>query len=94
MTLPNSDDIGEIEDLCLESVETYPAMYCVNKFVECFESRCQPLPRKMSKAKVQAFLATKEKHCISLGLAAEIGYWPFDALAFNEVKDFILKIAT
>ena len=114
--LPGRNRPGELEDLCLEAVESDPAMRCVGNYYSCLrlsykivrhaqrmrrslrflsEVRGQEyaLPRKLSKAKVQTFLASRQEVALSLGIAAEKGYWPLDAVCFEELKGFLRAFA-
>jgi hypothetical protein len=86
--LPDNYSPGSIEDLCLKLVEKLEAMNCVNTFIECTNKLDDP-PRKTSKAKVQAFLATKNDIAYALGRAAEKGYWDFDSTYLNDLKSFL-----
>lgn len=89
--LPEPDSPGSLEDLCLKAVADHPAMTCVDKFFECLKKRGLCLPDNMSKAKVQAFLASKHRP-LRLGEAAEAGYWPLDHQVFQPVKDIIARL--
>jgi len=93
LILPGADKPGALEDLCLQAVRGDPAMHCVNQYFKCLEGKGFSLPRNMSKAKVQVFLASKPK-ALRLGEAAEAGFWPWDAKSFEHVKDFLQKLFT
>jgi hypothetical protein len=90
--LPAGDKRGMLEDLCLEAVATDPSLPCVEQYFECLAGSGISLPRNMSKAKAQAFLASREKAGLRLGEAAEAGYWPWEATAFQQIRDFLQKI--
>jgi hypothetical protein len=77
-----------IEDLCLKSVESHPAIRCIEPFADCISKLPKP-PKNMSKAKVQAFLAAQPEIVNSLGLGAQNNYWDFDSSAFDELKAFL-----
>ena len=77
-----------LEDLCLKSVESNPAMSCVNQFVDCISKLPSP-PTNMSKTKVQTFLAAQPEIVASLGIGAQKNYWDFDSSAFDELKTFL-----
>jgi hypothetical protein len=61
MILPNSDESGMLEDLCLASVADDPAMDCVDDYMSCLEDKLdeEEFPRNPSKARVRVFLASK-----------------------------------
>ncbi|MHC4478979.1 MAG: DUF3226 domain-containing protein [Planctomycetota bacterium] len=77
-----------LEDLCLKSVESHPAMTCVGDFVSCVE-RLEAGPKNKSKARVQAFLAAQPEIASSLGVGAQKGYWDFESPALDELKRFL-----
>ena len=52
-----------------------------------------PLPKNMSKAKVQVFLGSRKEAGKRLGEAAHAGYWPFGDNAFRPMKDFLQQIS-
>ncbi len=60
MILPDGETPGMLEDLCLRSVAEDPAMSCVDEYFRCLEGWLQELPRNPSKARVRAFLASRE----------------------------------
>lgn len=80
-----------LEDLCLKSVETHPAMKCVNEFVTCV-SALKSTPRNMSKAKAQTFLAAQPDIVNSVGLGAQKNYWDFESSVLDELKDFLQNL--
>jgi hypothetical protein len=94
LILPEVDKPGMLEDLCLRAIAQDPAMLCVEQYFECLQQAGLSLPDNMSKAKVQAFLASRRKAGLRLGEAAEKGYWPWDAEAFERVKDFLQQIGS
>ncbi len=93
MILPGNNMLGMLEDLCLKSVESDPAMSCVAQYFQCLEQK-DSMPNNVSKAKVQAFLASRPKAGLLLGQAAEKGYWSWENTAFEEVKNFLQEIVS
>ena len=87
-------ETGALEDVCLASVAEDPAMACVESYFGCIERSELDGPKEkwMSKAKVHAFLSSREDPALRLGEAAERGVWPFDAPAFDPLKS-VLRIA-
>jgi len=94
MILPEESAPGMLEDLCLKAVVQDPAMLCVEQYFECLQQEELPLPDNTSKAKVQVFLASRRKAGLRLGEAAQVGYWPWDGKAFEQVRDFLQKIGS
>ena len=92
MILP-SDSPGMLESVCLKSIESDPAMVCVDHYFDCLRTTCQIEPTNIYKAKVQAFLASRRKVGLDLRLAAKAGYWPFDHDIFGPIKNFLKIIA-
>lgn len=89
MILPNGEDPGMLEDLCLAAVANNPAMPCVEEYFDCVQKQADSLPRNMSKAKIHTFLSSKTDPDKRLGEAAQAGYWPWNNPAFNQIKQFL-----
>jgi hypothetical protein len=89
--LPCMQKAGMLENVCLSSVQGDPAMRCVERFLECLSELKLPC-QNPAKARVQAFLASREEPGKRLGEAAEAGYWRWDAPAFAELTAFLKAI--
>jgi hypothetical protein len=50
------------------------------------------MPSAPSSEKVNAFLSSRYKPRLDLGIAAKAGYWNFDHSAFKEIKDFLRSL--
>jgi hypothetical protein len=87
------DSPGMLESICLKSIESDPAMGCVDNYFECLKTTCQIEPKNIHKAKVQVFLASREKVGLDLRRAAQAGYWKFDHDVFAPVRDFLSQVA-
>lgn len=94
MILPEEDMPGMLEDLCLRAVTQDLAMPCVEQYFHCLQQQGLSLPKNLSKAKVQAFLASKPEAGKRLGEAAQAGFWPLDDKAFEKVKFFLKQISS
>lgn len=92
LILPDANSTGELEDLCLRSIENDPVMQCVAQFFSCLEEQQLAPPKKVSKAKVQVFLASRPDIDWRLGIAAQRGYWPWEHPTFSEIKDCLLDL--
>jgi len=92
--MPGGERPGKLEDLCLDSVNQDPAFCCVDQYFECLKTRIpvEEFPQDFSKARVQAFLASRREPDLRLGEAAEKGYWPLDSEPFSEIKELLCKI--
>ena len=91
LVVPHSRDTGMIEDVCLDSVKTDPAIECVEHYFECIRQTRLSGPKqvRMSKARIHAFLASRERPELRLGEAAEKGTWPFSTEAFHPLKELL-----
>ncbi len=94
MILPEVNTPGMLEDLCLKAVIPDPAMICVDQYFQCLQQQNLSLPRNTSKAKIQAFLASRLEAGKRLGEAAQAGYWPWNDKAFDQVKNFLQQIVS
>lgn len=79
-----------LEDLCLKTVESHPAMKCVDEFASC-ASALETKPKNLSKARAQAFLAAQPDIATSVGLGAQKSYWNFDSPALEELRLFLAR---
>ena len=94
MILPDAQSSGELEDLCLRAIENDPAISCVEKYFRCLTKKNIPLSRKLSKAKIQAFLASRLEPGKRLGEAAQAGYFPPQEPAFSQLHQFLRDVAS
>ena len=86
---PKQAATGMLEDLCLESVGEDEAMECVDDYFRCLDAAGGPRRKNESKARLQAFLASREESGKRLGIAALAGYFPWNHSAFDEMKQFV-----
>ena len=91
LVVPHERDHGMIEDVCLESVRSDPAMDCIDRYFECIEEADTPGPRSthMSKARLHAFLASRDDPSLRLGEAADQGVWEFEDESFTPLKELL-----
>jgi len=92
LLLPDAQSTGSLETLCLRSVMSDPAMKCVFEYMECVARKAGTLPHPLDKARVQAFLASRERPGLLLGQAAHRGYWDFDSPEMRHVTDFLRNL--
>lgn len=96
--LPNNQDPGMLETLCMEAVKNEPALggacSCVEEFFGCLGRNEVDLPKSsvISKNLAQAFLATREEVQLFPGIAAYRGYWPWQNPAFDPLKEFLRSL--
>ena len=93
LLLPHEKE-GMLENVCLESVRSDPAMECVEQFMGCVRNNTQDWPRREieAKAKVHAFLASQDPPDLRLGEAASKGLWNFDDAAFDPLKELLTSL--
>lgn len=92
MIWPCDRNKGTLEDVCLQSVAELSEIACVSQYFECLQKQSIVLPGNLSKAKVQAFLASRPEPCPHLGVAALKGYWQFKSKAFDDVRKFLSQL--
>jgi hypothetical protein len=82
---------GMIEDLCLNSVRERPEFACVENYLDCIT---QKSGRKdfSSKARVRVWMASQADYDLYVGKAAEKGYWPWESLVFDSIKEFLRQL--
>jgi len=93
LIMPGNGRRGALEDLCLEAVAADPGMNCVNAFFDCLDTAGCAQPGSMPKARVHAFLASREAPDLRLGEAAAKGYWPWENGSLDHVKQFLQLVA-
>jgi hypothetical protein len=89
--MPDNYSEGMLEDLCLETVKDHEAMKCVEEFIACTK-KLEEVPKNISKAKVQAFLAAKPTIVSSVGLGAQKGYWNFKSEKLQSLITFLNQL--
>jgi hypothetical protein len=97
MILPKDGEEGALEDLCLKSVAQDKSMTCVEQYMQCLkqlqEKEGIQMPKNVSKAKLHAFLASREVPGKPIGQSVAKGYLPADSKAFDDVKSFLELVA-
>ena len=80
-----------MEDVCLDSVEDDPVMKCVDHYLDCVAQVGTPGPRSVwtPKARVHAFLASRDRPDLRIGEAADSGIWRFESDAFRPLADLL-----
>jgi hypothetical protein len=86
---PDGRTLGMLEDLCMASVQTDLALPCVDEYFQCVLRRAARQPNNMAKARLHVWLASQVEPDKRLGEAAEKGYWPWDASAFQSLIHFL-----
>ena len=91
LIIPHDAEGAMLEDVCLASVEADPAMACVEQYLSCVAQSGGERPRDvwMPKARLHAFLASRDDPSLRLGEAANKGIWRFDDSAFDPLKSLL-----
>lgn len=92
MILPSLKQQGALEDTCLQSIADDPAAHCIKEFFDCIRLQGLPVTRELSKAKVRVFLSSRDDPTLTLGTAAQKGYWPLGNMAFENIRRFLLNL--
>lgn len=88
--LPDGISEGMLETLCLRAVAADPAMPCIDEFFNCLTLRGVPAPQNPTKARTQAFLASRVSSKVDqVGRAAQASIWPWASDAFAEARQFL-----
>ena len=94
LVVPHDADGTMLEDVCLASVSADAAMKCVDEYFECLNRAGASTPRevRMSKARVHAFLASRDDPALRTGEAGERGIWQFDDDAFRPMRELLAML--
>ena len=86
---PSLNESGKLETVLLRAIAGEPVMQCVDGFMDCIK-KVQKMPlRNEEKSRVQAFLATRDKPGLTIGIAAENNYFNFAHPAHAALKAFL-----
>jgi hypothetical protein len=89
MILPDGQNSGMLEDLCLTAIETDPVLQCVDEYFDCVYRTSGRKPNNMAKARVHTWLASQIEPDKRLGEAAKAGYLSWDSSGFDSLKQFL-----
>ena len=92
LILPDDEEPGMIETLLYRSVADTPVNSCIDEFFHCVGALPGIDIRNPDKARAQAYLATRPMPAVSVGVAAQKGYWPLDHAAFAGVRTFLTAL--
>ena len=91
---PDNNGPGDLERLCITSVQDEPEIECVKLYFECLRPIQGANHPHLSKAQVQVFLAKEPDGDIHMGIAAQRNIWNWDSPAFDEIKNFIRSLSS
>ena len=78
-----------LETLLCRTFESTPLERCVDGFFECASAAGVPSPERPAKARASAWVATRPKPHVSVGVAAKEGYWGLRHQALADVRRFL-----
>ena len=90
--MPDNGSNGALEQLCLVTLANDPAMPCVEEFLTCVNGRLTVPPRDQQKARIHAFLASREDSELRLGEAAQRGYIDWNHTPFDDLAQFLRNL--
>ena len=99
--LPDCQNKGMLETLCLSIVESKDIKKCIDDFMDCMVKNLDSKPKKTDKdkklkespkARTRAYLSAMKEDTSSLGVAAQKGYWNFDSDKLKLLLDFLHKL--
>jgi len=82
--LPEMNEIGMIEDLCIQTIENKD-LECIENYIKCAEK----IIKNKAKSVIQIYLATQNPLSNSLGTASEKNIWNFEHDCFLDLKFFL-----
>ena len=96
--IPDGKNKGNLESLCLSTVESEDVIKCIDSFMTCIEQKPNlnnsnyNFPKNIYKARCRAFLSAMEKDTPSLGIAAQRDYWDFNSEKLNPLLNFLKQL--
>ena len=90
--MPDNANNGALEQLCLTVLADDVAMPCVEEFLQCVNVHAPAQPQDQAKARIHAFLASREDPELRLGEAAQRGYIPWNHPAFADLAQFLRNL--
>jgi hypothetical protein len=90
--MPNNNDCGMLENLCIASIRETDIFNCVDCFVKCYANMISKEKYILPKAEILAYLSTRTPIVNSLGIAAQQNVWDFSHKCFNEIKIFLIEL--
>ena len=78
-----------LETMLNKSIASCSINDCIDEFLRCVEERRGEELQNPAKARARAYLATRAKPRVSVGVAAQKGYWNFGDDAFADIRCFL-----
>ena len=94
--LPDGSSRGNLEDLCLRSIqdggENSAALDCVERYLDCRGVPPGAESGQTSKARLHSYLAVADEPGRRLGEAADAGVWDWNSTALRPLVDFLRRL--
>jgi hypothetical protein len=92
MILPDGQQPGMLEDLCLAALRTDSLIQCIDEYFECVRANKGQPPNQISKARIHAWLAAQDPPDLRLGEAAQRGFIDWDSPSFDQLRNFLTAL--
>ncbi len=105
LILPPEEETGELENVCLKSIENSSEMKCVESYFTCLGNLDPTIDQnQMAKARLHSYLApgpirmtrgsrpSRGQPALRIGEAAEAGVWDWSSPAFDKLADFLRSL--
>ena len=92
LILPDNQSGGMLETLLCRTFENTPLDVCIDDFFDCVRERAGTEPHRPEKSRAHAYIATRDDPHLSVGVAAQRGYWNLDHAAFDDVRRFLQSL--
>lgn len=90
--LPDNESGGMLETLLCRTFENTPMNGCIDDFLDCVSDETSERLRRPEKSRAHAYIATTPEPQVSVGVAAQRGYWNLDHAAFDGVRRFLQSL--
>ena len=90
--LPDNRSGGMLETLLCRTFADTPMEDCVESFFACVGGATDEPLHRPEKSRAHAYIATMSEPQVSVGVAAQRGYWNLDHPAFDDVKRFLQSL--
>ncbi len=92
LILPDGNQPGMLETVLNQTFASAPVNGCIDTFLKCVEDVSGKQMQRPDKARAHAYLATQPEPHVSVGVAAQKGYWNFNHQAFGSLRSFLTQL--
>ena len=92
LILPGGNRPGMLETVLNQTFANDPVNTCIDYFFECVGRLPGKKIHMPDKARSRAYLWTREKPHVSVGVAAQAEYWDFGHEAFGSLRSFLTAL--